>query len=268
MLTAIFRLFAVLALSVLSIPCANAASCYTGKSFNMNATQADRDKDEAECAIKALDHTKRSFTDAIVAQEKGDVSEMCKSIYVALLNMDNYQTGDWRNSYEEIAEAVDKNHELIFAEFRKTNCPQKLDFYKKHAEAGKAWAQHNLGWLHEDGKIVPQNTAIAIEWYKKAAAQEYIDSIKNLFGVYVNGIGIKVDEVEAIKWQRKAAELGDSDSQYYMGNRYRSGIGVEVNYEKAVEWYKKAEDQGDKDATARLAEMYESGEAKKPLFRW
>jgi len=61
-------------------------------------------------------------------------------------------------------------------------------------------AQHNLGFMYDKGRGVPQDYTEAIKWYRKAAEQGYSSSQYNLGLMFVNGRGVPQDYVQAHKW--------------------------------------------------------------------
>ena len=70
-------------------------------------------------------------------------------------------------------------------------------WYRKAAEQGDAFAQHNLGFMYENGRGVAQDYAEAMRWYRKAAGQGDADAQFNLGVMYQEGRGVKQDYVQA-----------------------------------------------------------------------
>lgn len=89
----------------------------------------------------------------------------------------------------------------------------------RFADEGRAWAQVDLGELHENGIAVPRDISESIFWYKIAA------------------------------------ERGYPAAQTKMGNAYRRGRGVIANRRTAVEWFQRAAKQGDQAAISNLRQM-------------
>ena len=55
--------------------------------------------------------------------------------------------------------------------------------FKLSADQGNAIGQANLGWSYQNGRGVPQDRELAIEWYKKAAAQGSTFAVEHLKGL-------------------------------------------------------------------------------------
>lgn len=72
-------------------------------------------------------------------------------------------------------------------------------WYKKAALNGHAFAQHALGWLHEDNG----NIDSAIVWYEHAAENGHVRAMGDLAHLYEEKAKDK-----AISWYEKAAERG------------------------------------------------------------
>ena len=77
------------------------------------------------------------------------------------------------------------------------------------AQQGNSDAQHNLGWMYDEGKGVAQNDEKAVYWYQQAAAQGDDDAQNNLGNMYYEGRGVRKDEQEAVRWIKKAARQGN-----------------------------------------------------------
>ena len=70
-----------------------------------------------------------------------------------------------------------------------------------------------LGYLHEEGLGMPQDTALAYQFYIKGAEQDDAKSMNNLGSMYERGTGVAKDLAEARKWYEQAAELGNEDAR-------------------------------------------------------
>ena len=129
----------------------------------------------------------------------------------------------------------------------------------KSAQAGKSWAQYNLGLRYSKGKGVEQDYVQAVYWYRKAAQQGDPDAQINLGFRYAHGEGVEKDDVEAVRWYNKAAQQGHPRGQFNLGFRYAKGRGIEQDDVEAVRWYNKAAQQGHASAQSNLGLMYEKG---------
>ena len=127
-----------------------------------------------------------------------------------------------------ITEALTLNPDNIKAEQLKVELmtllseKQKLETYRKAAEAGNSEAMSKLGLMYDVGK------------------------------------GVAIDDREAVKWYRKAADAGNSNAMNDLGVMYRNGRGVTKDNKKAIYWYRKAAQQGNKIAQRNLADLGET----------
>ena len=78
------------------------------------------------------------------------------------------------------------------------------------AQEDRAWAQADMGSLFEDGVILQQSYASAVEWYRKAANQGYAGAQTNLGNMYYGGRGVEQNVNIAVEWFKKAAQNGDA----------------------------------------------------------
>ncbi|MDG4596580.1 MAG: tetratricopeptide repeat protein [Candidatus Contendobacter sp.] len=80
------------------------------------------------------------------------------------------------------------------------------------AEKGVPFAQFNLGVLYDQGKGVPQDNALAMQWYRKAAEQGLPQAQVNLAIMYEEGQGVPPDYAQAYFWYTLADGQGDSQA--------------------------------------------------------
>lgn len=86
----------------------------------------------------------------------------------------------------------------------------RLEQDQTHAVPGMYFL---LGYLHEEGLGMPQDTALAYQFYIKGAEQDDAKSMNNLGSMYERGTGVAKDLAEARKWYEQAAELGNEDAR-------------------------------------------------------
>lgn len=86
----------------------------------------------------------------------------------------------------------------------------RLEQNQTHAVPGMYFL---LGYLHEEGLGIPQDTALAYQFYIKGAEQDDAKSMNNLGSMYERGTGVAKDLAEAQKWYEQAAELGNEDAR-------------------------------------------------------
>ena len=46
-----------------------------------------------------------------------------------------------------------------------------VEWFRKAANQGHAFAQNNLGWMYKEGRGVARDDRKAVEWYRKSANQ-------------------------------------------------------------------------------------------------
>ena len=133
--------------------------------------------------------------------------------------------------------------------------PPEFAETKKNADAGNAYAQHNLGLMYNNGDGVPKDYAEAIKWYRKAAEHGIAQSQHNIGLFYLQGEGVPKDYAETVKWFRKAAEQGHAQSQANLGVMYYNGNGVPKDLVQAHVWWNIAGANGNEDAKKNLANV-------------
>ena len=119
-----------------------------------------------------------------------------------------------------------------------------FDDIKALAEQGEAYAQYNLGVIHDSGNGVPENDAEAVKWYRLAAEQGFAYAQSNLGVMYANGDGVPENDAEAVKWYRLAAEQGFAAAQSNLALMYARGESVPENYLTAYVWMSVSAAQG------------------------
>jgi len=80
-----------------------------------------------------------------------------------------------------------------------------LRLWRPLTEQGDARAQHNLGYMYDEGQCVRQDFAEAVKWYRLAAEQGYADARYNLGFMYDTGQGVRQSRVQAHMWFNLAA---------------------------------------------------------------
>ncbi len=79
---------------------------------------------------------------------------------------------------------------------------------REDAEEGNADAQFNLGRMYENGRGVPQDDSLAIEWYRKAVQQGQPDALYNLGRMYEDGRAVRQNFVKAYRLYFRASLHG------------------------------------------------------------
>ncbi len=137
---------------------------------------------------------------------------------------------------------------------------QAAVWYRRAADQGKAYAQHNLGYAYGHGEGVPQDYAQAVAWYRKAAEQGVSEAQCCLGNSYDFGQGVSQDDAQAAIWYHKAAEQGHARAQFNLGLVYYAGKCVTQDYLQAAAWYRKAAEQGHARAQFNIGYAYGHGE--------
>lgn len=134
---------------------------------------------------------------------------------------------------------------------------EAFEQFKALAQSGMAKAQHNLAVMYDEGRAVPRDPVLAVNWYRAAADQGYAPAQNNLAVVLQSGDGVVRDSAEAAVWYRKAAEQGHAPAQYNLGVMLNDGDGIAQDATEARRWLARAAAQGDADAVERLRAMAE-----------
>jgi localization factor PodJL len=140
-----------------------------------------------------------------------------------------------------------------FAEGRgvPANTELAVQWLERAANQGLAPAQYRLGSLYEKGQGVKKDLEKARTLYLAAADKGNAKAVHNLAVLYAEGIDGKPDYRTAAQWFRKAAERGVADSQYNLGILYARGIGVDQNLAESYKWFSLAAAQGDQDSAKK-----------------
>ena len=113
---------------------------------------------------------------------------------------------------------------------------EPLEVMQSNATAGDRSAQFNLGLFYQEGRNLPKNPGLAMEWYRKAALAGSVEAQFNLGVLLLNGVEVKRDEKEGARWINAAALNGMFEAQKTMIKLYTAGKGVEKNPASALTW--------------------------------
>jgi hypothetical protein len=150
---------------------------------------------------------------------------------------------------------------------------------RQKAEQGDAQAQFELGIRYRQGRDVPADLSLALDWFRKAAAQSNSDAMVQLATMYGTGRGVTKDLSQAVTWFRQAADLGHASAQFNLGGMYARGEGVAQDYIEAYKWQSLAvlrvADRPDlptftasRDALARQLTPEQVAEANARIRQW
>jgi TPR repeat protein len=98
------------------------------------------------------------------------------------------------------------------AAFQRGDYKTAARLLRADALKGDANAQHNLGYMYEQGMGVDRDLAQAFTWYSKSADQGFAASQNDLGAMYADGIGVPQDLVRAYVLFTQAATTGDEDT--------------------------------------------------------
>ena len=124
------------------------------------------------------------------------------------------------------------------------------------ATSGDAAAQYDLGRAYDEGKGLPQNPKLAVDWYRKAAAQGNADAQNSLGVMYMTGQGVEEDRAEAMHWYHEAARQKNGKAMFNLGVAFYNGDrqGKGIDDAAAYAWFTLAKENGSvvaNDAVAR-----------------
>ena len=102
--------------------------------------------------------------------------------------------------------------------FERGDYATTLRLWRPLAEQGNATAQYFIGLMYTEGKGVPQDDAVAVEWYRKAAEQGLADAQFALGFMYDEGKGVPQDDALAYMWFNLAAAQGNPPAPRSPGN--------------------------------------------------
>ena len=137
----------------------------------------------------------------------------------------------------------------------------QMEKLREHAEAGKAWAQYELGSRCESGNQgVTQELADAAYWYELANEQGYPLAPASLGACLLIGWeGTEKDYARAKKVLQPAAKKGDARAQRFLAQIFDGGLGVPPSQSDSILWLERAAEQGFAQGQADLGYMFEHG---------
>ncbi|GAB2176188.1 tetratricopeptide repeat protein [Dongia sp. agr-C8] len=109
-------------------------------------------------------------------------------------------------------DAAQERMDLALAAYRARDYPAALRLFRALAEAGDAFAQFNMGYMHWRGEGVEADNAAALAWYAKSAEQGFAPAQQNLGRFHQFARGIPQDLDAAASWFDKARLQGESSA--------------------------------------------------------
>lgn len=134
----------------------------------------------------------------------------------------------------------------------------------RHAVAGQASAQHDLGTFFALGIEAPRNFELAAYWYRRAADQGVANASYNLGVLLERGLGVPHNSEEAVARFRDAAAAGHAGALNALGFACLNGSGIERDPEEALAWFRRVSTAGSPRGAYNVARLYESGELGVP----
>lgn len=129
---------------------------------------------------------------------------------------------------------------------------EAFQWCQRAAHSKLAWAQYNLGLMHQKGEGTAQNYSDAALWYRLAATQDFPEAQQRLADLYYFGQGVPRSYTQAAMWYRKSAEHGNAEAQFQLAHLYATGQGVDPDYVQSRHWIRQAALQGHEQAVREL----------------
>jgi len=137
----------------------------------------------------------------------------------------------------------EQDRELVKKKFANRDYLGIGGILRKAAEAGDAWAQAKLAFLHIEYSVM-RDFKTAFAWYEKSAQQGDANGQYGLADCYKNGFGTSEDKAKALYWLKKAAEQGHEIARETLSEieaEERSRQAKENVFYKGVEHFQKKE---------------------------
>ena len=140
---------------------------------------------------------------------------------------------------------------------RHEDLPEMLEAARwgKEAAIGVPEAMYELGECYYDGKGVPVDYALAVEWYVRASDQGNLDAQYKIGVCGEYGHGVDKNEQGAFEWYAAVAAQGHADAQYNLGYCYKNGVGTPKDLEQTKYWWGLAAENGHTWASIYLSEL-------------
>lgn len=107
-------------------------------------------------------------------------------------------------------DAAQDRMDMALASYKARDFAAALRLFRALAEAGDAFAQFNMGYMHWRGEGVPADNAEALKWYRKAAEQGFAPAQQNLGRFYQFARSVPQDLDAAALWYDKVRLQGES----------------------------------------------------------
>ena len=124
---------------------------------------------------------------------------------------------------------------LCRADFPRTD-EEGAHLIEQRANAGRSWAQAELGLCYLEGNGGYPDLVEALKWLQLAAGQRNPYALYILAEIHIEGMGdlIERSDTKARILMKESADLGFLEAQVRLGAMYRSGKGGSLNMKKDV----------------------------------
>jgi serine/threonine protein kinase len=122
----------------------------------------------------------------------------------------------------------------------------------QRANGNDVRAQVELAYRYLEGKGVPRDPEVALDWFIRAAELRDREAQTQVGKMYQEGIGTPRDPGLALGWFQEAASRGGVEAMTQLGTMYERGDGVSRQVERALEWFTRAAREGSQDAIRAL----------------
>jgi TPR repeat protein len=140
------------------------------------------------------------------------------------------------------------------------NNHEAFEWFTQAAKLNNAEAQFHLGKCYHYGLGTPSDPTMAAKYYLLAARQTNYTAMKSLGALLMDGIGVKKDEEKAKHWLLRAAnEGGNSRAMYNLGVLCFRHSDEPGSKHMAFEWFQKSAELGDPIAAQELSLCYFNG---------
>ena len=139
--------------------------------------------------------------------------------------------------------------------FRAGDYAAALQIWRPLSEAGDMQATFYLSMMHAQGKGMPANHALGMEYLAAAARGGLAVAQFNLGNHYNTGKWVEQNPAMAAYWWRLAGEQGMPHAQHNLAGLYLIGRGVPRDEQQARFWYQRAARNGSQASASILAEL-------------
>jgi TPR repeat protein len=134
-----------------------------------------------------------------------------------------------------------------------------VEFFQQEADLNDHDGANSLGACLELGEGIAANIERAVWYYRSAAAGFHRDGLYNLGRCLEYGKGIGRDYFRAAKYYHLAAELGHAAAENSFGICLERGIGVQSNIALAARYYQQSANHGNADGANNIGFCLEHG---------